>query len=69
MYTLLSLSSSRLESPLARPPTENIIRLTGRGQWPGKRESLDWSKMVSSPKTTGFALLKEKTQPMKLKQH
>ena len=43
-------NSPRLENPLRRPPMDNLVRLTGRNHFLGKREAPDWNKMKSRTK-------------------
>ena len=47
---LLLQNSPRLENPLGRPPMDNLVRLTGRNHFPGKRVAPDWNKMKSRTK-------------------
>ena len=63
LCTQLLQNSPKLERPIRRPAVDNIIRLTGRNHWPGKREAPDWKDMKSRTKECRVCVAKgRKTQ-------
>ena len=58
LCTQLLQNTPRLQNPVRRPGEDNIVRLTGRNHWPGKRDAPDWNQMKSRTKICRVCLTK-----------
>ena len=60
LCTQLLQNTPRLQNPVRRPGEDNIIRLTGRNHWPGRRDAPDWNQMKSRTEICRVCLAKER---------